>query len=571
MTLPFDPVALSALRDTDPAKYWEIIAKAAKELPADVVKREKLFTLAEIARSGDSQNAFEAYYEGIHDNRLLQHNVEAAEACFKAFDDGEIFLYHAARGFRKTTTFIVTLASWLIGLYPEKTSLITGANEANAQNITKSIAQIIENHPFFHMTFPHVVIDKDKGWGADGYWVRDDRVSREEWTKNQAKIIDPSFVGGGYKSSIINGRHPSLLLGVDDLHDIDSSSSVTEREAIKSVFMTQILKTVLRENDRLMTRVVMTGVPFAKDDTYAILKQAGGTRFVSKPVMRKAPEGEGTYIDGINPKTQAVYEDIVGWWYLTCPEIMGAKGIINARSEGKSAFWQMFMLDMESAKSMGLTYYLYDHTKIGFDLPTVGGADPTSIDPDKEVGGQKRSSFALCYLCKLPSGGAVVKGGVLKPMGIEKAKGEILQAQAMFPNWETTGVEDVGTGKVFMQYLRTDSRVRFLPSNIKDPKSGKIKDKKTRFEYEVSPWLENSVIRISDENTPFLIALRYLLDNFFDLDPNKPHESLDAGDSLYHAAKLIPEILRVPVSNDISPQGMNNRGGLWHPLMGAKR
>ena len=122
-----------------------------------------------------------------------------------------------------------------------------------------------------------------------------------------------------------------------------------------------------------------------------------------------------------------------------------------------------------------------------------------------------------------------------------------------------------------MQYLRTDSRVRFLPSNIKDPKSGKIKDKKTRFEYEVSPWLENSVIRISDENTPFLIALRYLLDNFFDLDPNKPHESLDAGDSLYHAAKLIPEILRVPVSNDISPQGMNNRGGLWHPLMGAKR
>jgi len=567
--LPFDPIEIDKLRETDPEKYWEIVKRLAAELPSDLVKKEHQAQLAKIAASGDTQTAFEAFYEGIHGNRLLPHNVAAAEECFRAFEDGEIFLYHAARGFRKTTTFVVTLAAWQIGLHPEKTSLITGANDSNAVNISKNIAQIVENHPFFRLAFPHVVIDKDRGWGADGYWVRDDRLTREEWIKQQAKIIDPSFVGGGYRSSIINGRHPSLLLLVDDLHDIDSSSSVTEREAIKNVFLTQILKTVLREKDRLITKVVMTGVPFAKDDTYAVLKNSGGTRFVNTPVMRKAPDGEGVYVDGVNPKTGAVYEDIAGWWYLTCPDIMGAKGIINARSEGKSSFWQMFMLDMESAKSLGLTYYLYDHTKIGFDLPTVGGADPTSIDPDSEVGGQKRSSFALCYLSKLPQGGAVVKDGILKPMGIVKARDAILQAQAMFKNWETTGVEDVGAGKLFMQFLRTDSRVRFIASNIKNPKGGKIKDKKTRFEYEVSPWLESGVIRISDENTPFLNALRYLLDNFFDLDPNKPHEALDAGDSLYHAAKLIPEILRKPTSEDISPDGLQDRGGLWHPLMGA--
>lgn len=572
MTLPdFDPVAL---KQTDPDKYWEFVARLRATVPLDEQQRQYQLALADKAREGETLEAFEAFYEGIHGNALLPHNLEAAKECFTAFEQGEIFLYLAARGFRKTTTFGITLCSWLLGLYPEKTGIVTGANDPNAKLIAKSISQIIEYHPFYRMAFPNVVVDKEKGWGAEGYWIRDNRISREDWTKQQSKVNDPSFVGGGYKSSEINGKHPSLFLLVDDLHDIDSSGSVTERESIKMIFLTQILKTVLRERDRLLTKVIMTGVPFAKDDTYAVLRQAGGTRFVNTPVMRRAAENakDATYIDGINPKTGAVYQDIVGWWYLVCPEIMGAKGIINARSEGKSAFWQMFMLDMESAKSLGLTYYLYDHTKIGFDLPTVGGADPTSIDPDYEIGGQKRSSFALCYLCKLPMGGAVVKDGVLKPMGIVDAKMAILQAQAMFSKWETTGVEGVGPGKMFQQYLRTDSRVRFLDSNIKTPDKKGVKDKKSRFEYEVSPWLDSAVIRISDEPTPFNLGLRYLLDNFFDIDANKPHASLDAGDSLYHAAKLIPEILRTPASDDISPQGLqSDYNGLWHPLMGARR
>jgi hypothetical protein len=300
------------------------------------------------------------------------------------------------------------------------------------------------------------------------------------------------------------------------------------------------------------------------------MQQMGGVSTVVLPVMQRVPEGEGVYVDGINPKTGAVYEDIAGWWDLTWAENFGPASIVNARSEGKSAFWQMFMLDIKMAKTGSLTYYAYDHTRIGFDLPTVGGADPSGIDPDYEVGGQKRSAFALCYLCKLPMGGAVVKDGVLKPMGIVKAKDAILQAQVMFPKWETTGVEDVGVGKVFMQYLRTDSRVMFIPSNIKSPKDAKIRDKKLRFLNEIHPWIENAVIRISDENTPFLNALRYLMDNFFDIDANKPNEALDAGDSLYHAAKLIPEILRTPASDDISPMGMNEGARLWHPFFGTR-
>ena len=91
----------------------------------------------------------------------------------------------------------------------------------------------------------------------------------------------------------------------------------------------------------------------------------------------------------------------------------------------------------------------------------------------------------------------MVKGGVLEPMGIAAAKEAILQAQGLFTNWRFTGVEDVGVGKVFQQYLRTDTRVRFVPSNIADPKTGRIRDKKARFEYQVAPWLDNGIILIS--------------------------------------------------------------------------
>jgi hypothetical protein len=265
-----------------------------------------------------------------------------------------------------------------------------------------------------------------------------------------------------------------------------------------------------------------------------------------------------------------VFEDIVGWWYLTWADNYGVDAIVDERAKGKAAFWQMMMLDIGVAKTQGLTYYLYDHKDIGFDMATVGGADPTSVDPDFEVGGQKRSSFALCYLSKLPKGGAVIKDGVLKPMGIKQAKEAILQAQTMFKNWETTGVEGVGAGRMFQQYLRMDNRVRFLDSNIKTPDKKGVLDKKTRFEYECSPHLESGLVRVSDENTPFLNAVRDALDNFFDLDQRRPDERLDALDSLYHAMKLIPETLRTPDNTDISPLGLNRKGGLWHPVFGKQ-
>lgn len=567
----FDPISLAKLAESDPEKYREIISRLSVDWAEDALK----FALAQKCRQ-ETQEGFEAFYEGIHKLPMLPHLREISKDSFRARAEGKIWLMLGFRGSRKTTTMQITKKAWLHGLHPEGTGVITGANDPNAKLIAKSIAQIIEHHPFFKMAFPYVVVDKDRGWGAEGYWIRKTHedngveIPREEWVRRQAAVNDPSFIGGGYKSSEINGKHPTLYLGADDLHDIDSSGSVTEREAIKTAFFFQILPTVPRQNDKYVCPIELTGVPFAKDDTYSEIRKSGGSIYTHLPVMTRAQEGDegAVFINGINPETGAEYEDIKGYWILTSPTLFGVKSIIEARSRGKSVFWQMYMCDMEVAKTQGLTYYIYDHEKISWNLPTVGGADPTGIDPDHDVGGKKRSSFALAYLCRLQQGGAVIKDGVLKPMGIKQAKEAILQAQTMFPRWETTGVEGVGVGKVFQQYLRLDSRVRFLDSNIKTPDHKSVKDKLVRFEYEVAPHLESGLIRISNENTPFLNALRFGLDNFFDLDPKQTHEALDAMDSVYHAVKLIPDLLRVPSNDDVSPYALQSRGGLQHPFFG---
>lgn len=547
----------------DPEKYMAAVLHWRQTHTLDEAQARYNEILAEEAREADGYENYLAYHELIHGGKVLPHVIEPLRMSFEAHKNGEIFMWLGFRGSLKTTTEL-TVDSFLIGHHPEMTGIITGASDDNAVINAKFVAQIVELHPEFKRVFPYIK-PKEKAWGADGYWVVDARLSEEEWKKRQSKVIDPSFIGGGYKSARINGKHPSLFLTVDDLHDIDTSASVTEREYIKTVFFSQILPTTIRRNDKLLTRVDVTGVPFAKDDSYAQLEQSGGTVVYKLPIMRQAANNAkgAVYIDGVNPNTGVLYEDIQGWWYLTWAENFGVNSIVNVRSKGKAAFWQMYMLDIETAKTAGIKYYLFDHNQINNEWYTVGGADPTTFEQDKQVGGNTMSHFALCYLSKLPMGGAVVAGGILEKCGIEDAKQKILDAQSIFKNWRTTAVENVGPGKVFKNYLMTDPRVRVIASDLVNLGETDIRNKEDRFYTQMSAWLENMVIRISDAPTPYLLGLRRGLDNFFDLP--KHDSAKDACDALYHAAKLIPEVLRTPDNSDLSPQGLMGRGSLYTP------
>lgn len=572
MPIPQELIDLALKLDTLPKEEQDRVLDELLRIQAmPIAEDAALEALAEKARTNVSVESFLAYCELKHGEKMPEHNIKAVKDCFKAHDIGKIFLLLGARGFRKTSTLSMDLDEFLLGHHPNMTGLIVGATPENPDLIAKSIALTIEFHPEWKRAFPYVVPDTEKGWGAEGYWVRDSRMLKEEWVQKQAKagVKDPSFVGGGYGSSRINGLHPSLFLDADDIHDIKSSGSEAERSKIKKAFLSQILKTVIYQNDKFLTWVNVIGVPFSKDDTYHTLRESGQCVFHTYPCMIKAAENDSgaIFIDGVNQSNGATYEDIVGWWLLTWPNF-GIQSIISARSFGKSSFWQMYMVDIDTAKTSGLRYYLYEHENIDRAWMTVGGVDPTNVARDSEVGGSKRSAFALCYLSKLPQGGAVVVDGVLKPCGIEESKGYILDAQTMFPNWWTTGVENVGGGAVYLQYLGTDPRVKKIASNLTMTGTGKVKSKKDRINLELSPWLENMTIRISDANTPFLNALRQLFDNFF--DEKDDFEGWDAADSLYHAAKLIPDVLRVSDASEELPSVRRNKGNLWTPWSGPK-
>jgi hypothetical protein len=106
-----------------------------------------------------------------------------------------------------------------------------------------------------------------------------------------------------------------------------------------------------------------------------------------------------------------------------------------------------------------------------------------------------------------------------------------------------------------------------VDSNLSFTGKGKVRAKADRINLELSPWVEAGMITFSDADTPYLRALKRLFDKFFDLDP--ADEAWDAGDALYHAAKLYPDILRVPDhGNSMNPQEMmqNTRRGLSHPM-----
>ena len=175
------------------------------------------------------------------------------------------------------------------------------------------------------------------------------------------------------------------------------------------------------------------------------------------------------------------------------------------------------------------------------DLYTIGGVDPTTFEEDNA--GNRNSHFALAYVSKLPSGGAIIVDGVLERCSQNQAENHILVAQGKFTNWQYVAVENVSVGKVFLQTLQRNPRIKAIPSGLKGVTDGKISSKRDRVLL-MHKWFENGTVKISNADTPFLNALRRLFDKFYDLDPKHDY-SFDAFDAVFHALQNMPEVLSV--------------------------
>lgn len=497
--------------------------------------------LSGIVQESDGPESYAAFYKIITRTPCPRHIFNEVSAIYdtKAKDKGLVIWGH--RGSWKTTCLTIIWPAYRIGKEPNRSNLIIQNNDSAAQDTTAAIAKIIEHHPGWKLVFPHVVPDKVKGWGAQGYEVMRSDIDYGDWVKQNAARKDPTLLGLGVASGSVIGKHPDGVLVLDDIHDESNTVSAAERAKVVQTLKSTILPLAIQDiskapGQRMVTWILAVGTPWTEDDAYHYLKETGEFGFFSAPIMRPADETEPGAI-------QFQHKDLIGWYVMMWPERFPDNVVISLYNQvGKREFWRMFLLSLEGAEEIGIKYHSYPSHVIDMRWPTSGGLDyATTIEVrGKTMDARQRSKFALCWGMKLPTGGAVIYDGFVGLVSQLEAEGHVEKGQAMFPNYGQTGLEMDGIGAQFFGILQRKPHLRLLPFWTGGA------SKRNRHERELSPWLEMGMIKISDADTPFLNSLRKALREW-------PNGSLDEIDALYSFAKTVPDVLIIPNTSDSLP------------------
>jgi hypothetical protein len=504
-----------------------------------------------------SPDGFLAHYELITGTPAPKRVKRWIHKTFLAHDEGNGFVLRAYRGSWKTVTFGVAFMSYVISHFPVLTNVVVSANDDSAEKITKAVSAIIEFHPEWKRAYPNIVPDKDRGWSVEGYFVKDSSVDYAQWAAKRAQVIDPSLVGGGIESTRINGKHPSGVLYCDDVHDLHNSTSDKERRMVVKMMTSVVLKTAIRENGKLKTWVFGVGVPWSDDDALQVMADSGQYEFETLPAMEKSIEGApgAVYIDGRNRVTGVVYEDIVGWWVLEDPQRFGVEAIISERSLGRFEFHQMIMMNLKAAKTGGLKFHLYHHENIDPTWIVSAGCDFATLGEDGKTVDPGRDMFSISYGAKTPYNQLVVTDGILEQCTQAQAEEYMKGSHSKFRNWRTAIFEGDGAGEQFwLAFIQRNKGAKWRME-----KTGG-KNKRYRQEREMGPWLENGSVLISDEDTPYLNALRKALYDF-------PDGNNDVRDGLYWLCRAFPEVLVLPATPE--GQGLPKPGQKSQGLQSA--
>jgi hypothetical protein len=523
---------------------------------------EALLAMAAQGRPGiiDDASSFFAFYELIHGNQPPKHVREWVNGIYEAEAEGyEGVELWGFRGSWKSTSISVTFTAFKIGHHPDKSSIVVCANDDSSDKITSAVATMIESNPRYKVIFPNVVPDKARGWGAEGYWVRDTRYDEGAWVQKMSKRIDPSLVGGGYKSSRLIGKHPTLLLLLDDIHDEDNSTSARQRaEVVRIIAKTILPQRVRDDNGNMITSTIAIGTPWDVDDAYHYIKDTGSFKFMKTPLMVKGDEGD-LFVDGVN-KEGIHYPDIEGFWKVTWPSKYSAKAIVSERSTaGYRGFYQMYLLDLETKKNSGLKYYTYPHQDIDLTLPMWGGADMAQVLRKERIDNPGRDYFSMGYGVLNHREQLIVVDGILEQCTQLQVDTHLKKPQAMFKGYNYTLMEGDGVGEpmfVAIMMRNPGLKLRMLKTGGKS--------KQYRQEKQMGPLLEGARILISDADTPYLNALRRALDDF-------PDGNNDIRDGLYWLCRAVPAVWRAQEDVDGEPVALSQKVRLPNPAFAFGR
>lgn len=449
----------------------------------------------------DSPDGFGMYFGWAHNHPLPDHALSWIDGIYEAHAQHKGIAIEAFRYSSKTTILTQHFTSYRIGLEPAKTNLLIQIGDDMANDNSSKVADIIESNSAWKIFFPHVVPDTPRGWGQKGYHVKLDDIDYAEWIREQGK--DPTFVGYGYDSSVVIGRHPNGVLVVDDINNQNNTTSVRELERVNKVLTSTIFPTI----DPTQTWIIFVGTPWVRDDAIDYVKKTG--RFVSyvKPIAEdkdgkpKWPGGEPVW-----------------------PERFGPEEIEFQRElNGEMEFARMFLCSREAAEGLTLRREWlreYPFEKISDTWPVLFGVDYASTS-DKSAS-SRRDFFSLSIGAVTPEGKIVLIDGVHEHFTQAEAEQCVIsQAKLYEGRIQLIGIENVGSGMEFYNLmLRRAPMLPFFPcKTYNHPKA-------FRFEKQMAPLWQRGQIMISDAVTPYLQVFRKEWCVWH--SPNEHDDTLDA-------------------------------------------
>lgn len=505
--------------------------------------------LTQTAQDNDNAEGFFAFYKLVFGNDCPPHQRRIVKHIYDAKNQDKGALIFAWRGSWKTTTISIGFVAFRMGKDPHRANLVIQANDDSANKVTQAITDIISNHPAWAAVFPDIVPNEDEGWGVDGgYYIKDASMSTGEWSKKTAARKDPSLLGLGIRSRSLIGKHPDGVMLMDDIHDEENTKSDRENQNVISKVTGTILPFIVEDysrpaGERMITWNIAVGTPWRDDDAYHYLKTSGESLFMKVPALTECPiDTPGSIL--IDHKETGLY----GTYLMTWPEQITVDLIITwRRRAGKREFARMYLLDLEQSKLTGLKYQTYPAEMINPAVwATSAGVDFASVRT-RDASTKNRDYFAMGYIAKIPTGGAVIFGGRFGHYTSSQAEQLIEQVQQTLPNFGYTIVEDDGKGEIFVDILMRKPKLRVIPMLTRG------RGKALRQEREMGPWLEMGIIRISDADDPFLNLLRRSLDDY-------PDGNDDVRDAAYWCCKSVPEVLVVADGDSTLPAAIPNTG-----------
>lgn len=502
------------------------------QLTQEELQKLEQQALITLIQAEDSPRSFSAFFRLIQGDVLQPFQLDWIEKAYEAHENKQGILQRCARETGKSTVFRLFVA-YRIGKEPSKTNVVVRVNDQKAAEMTASIATLIEHNPYWKMAFPGVVPDPDRGWGANGYHVRDASYSTEEWSAIRARDEQgATFVGYGWTSGSIIGSRFSGIILVDDIHDEGNTQTAKLINAVKT-FLTDTLAFCIMDDGW----EVFCYTPWKSNDAYAYLESTGEYIINSTPALIEATE----QTPGAKFWKQTEGVPSSGKWYVLTWEDKWSFRRLGRyhKKSGVVGFARMMRLDLTAAYNVALQREWvkeYPKSEIKPSWAIILGIDYASVQ-DK-LKDKDRDYFALAAMAVIPTGGLILIDGYRGQVTKTEALSIITAWQAVYPNTIRIAVESIGKGQSFFEDLLFINDVTGKPLPL-FPITHHRHNKGDRFENYLAPRFQANRIWIADEPTPFI---KTFIDEW-GAYPNGAHD--DVLDAVYMASFGAEEFIPV--------------------------